>query len=389
VNTKSKLQKLHRALTASKMKIIICGNYGAGNLGDELILKGILKMLNEKLSKHIAEITVLSASPKLTKKLHGVDAVKKIPAGFRSFIKGILTLSFFRTLSVIKKCDLFILGGGSLFDDTFPRASFIWGIQVLAAYIYKKPVYIFANGFGPLNTLTGKLITHLVCDYAKFISVRDEASVELLRELGIRKKITVAADPVFMLEKKDLCGHKQNGQKSNHKYIIFVLRNENSSIQTFSKIFDIIYKKYGFHIYLIPFTKQDENIFAQNKLLDKKFVHTVPYSLNFCAVYNLFKKAEMIVSARLHPIILSIIAVRPFIAISKFDKIKNLLQSAKLEDLFLNPRDKNFTKNFKSTFESVIKNKTNYTLRIVSSKADFQHKSDKNKNPLTNMLKTL
>ena len=382
------------------MKIIICGNYGAENIGDELILKGILKMLDGERRKNRSvahtnraaasshEITVLSARPKPTKRLHGVDAIKKVPAGFRSFIKGTLNLSFFRTLNAIKKCDLFILGGGSLFDDTFPRASFIWGIQVLAAYIYKKPVFIFANGFGPLKTLTTRLITRLVCDYAKFISVRDKTSTELLRGLGIRKKITIAADPVFSLGEKDLCADNQRAQKINHRYIIFILRNY-SDMPAPQKIFDWVYKKYGFHVYLMPFTKQDENVIAPSQLVNKKFVHTIPYDLNFCAAYKFFEKAEAVMSTRLHPIILSILAARPFIAISWFDKIKNLLQSAKLEDLFLDLRDKNFTKNFKRTFESVIKNKTDYTLRIASSKADFQHKSDKSKNLLTNILKTL
>jgi polysaccharide pyruvyl transferase WcaK-like protein len=73
------------------MKIVICGNYGAENLGDELILEGMLETL--RAVSPDAEITVMSGNPKETKWLYkaryGMEAVAKFPSGIRSFLKSI------------------------------------------------------------------------------------------------------------------------------------------------------------------------------------------------------------------------------------------------------------------------------------------------------------
>ncbi|MBD3360226.1 polysaccharide pyruvyl transferase CsaB, partial [Candidatus Peregrinibacteria bacterium] len=54
------------------MKIVIAGNYGAGNLGDEMILEGMIKII--KSSSPDSEITALSASPEETSKKHNINS---------------------------------------------------------------------------------------------------------------------------------------------------------------------------------------------------------------------------------------------------------------------------------------------------------------------------
>lgn len=359
------------------MKIIICGNYGAGNIGDELILKGILKYFGAGAGNSHHKITVLSAKPSFTRKLHKIDSLKVVPAGIKSFFKGILNFSFLRTLSEIRKCDLFILGGGSLFDDTYPRASFIWGMQALAAYIFKKPIFLLANGFGPLNTFTGKLITRMVCDYAKWITVRDQSSLILLRQLGIKKKIYVTADPVFGLSKADFCPKNAKPQM-NKPYIIvspYDAAALNSTIpftsnKKFVQALNQIQTKYKFEIDIVPFQNEQKTD-------------------NFCKIYNLFENAGAIVGMRLHPLILAIISGKPFIAISNFEKIKNLLLENNLSELFLSPNDKNFAKKFKTIFDNLVKNHAAYKVRFAQIKANLSLKSNINKNILTKVVKAL
>lgn len=374
------------------MKIIICGNYGATNIGDELILKGILKYFRAGAGSARHEITVLSANPNLTRHLHKVDSLRVLPAGPKSFAKGILSFSFLRTLSAIKKCDLFILGGGGLFDDTYPAASLIWGIQALAAHMYKKPLIILANSFGPLRTLTGKIITRMVCDYSKMITVRDEGSKKLLQELGIKKKIIVTADPAFGLTQADLCA-KKPVRKKEKPYVVFTLRTLQKSNKNFVQLADLmgwIHKKYGFQIKLISFQKiiQDDPAF-QKQFSIKKFIHVLPYTDDFCAIYRAIEGAEVVIGMRLHSLILAILAEKPFLALTSFDKIKNLLASENLGDFALDIEDKNLAKNFKTAFQNLIKNKISNIERIRLAKANFQQKSEENKKALTRMLKAL
>ncbi len=92
------------------MKFTICGNYGAGNLGDEMILSGLISFLKETYNE--IEITVLSGDPKktATKDIHSVE---KFPAGIKSLLK--FPFSKSKTKEEFSSSDYFILGGGGLF----------------------------------------------------------------------------------------------------------------------------------------------------------------------------------------------------------------------------------------------------------------------------------
>jgi len=61
-------------------RVVICGYYGFGNAGDELILAGMLRDLRA-LRPGLAA-TVISGNPPLTQACHGVDAIhwQDVPA---------------------------------------------------------------------------------------------------------------------------------------------------------------------------------------------------------------------------------------------------------------------------------------------------------------------
>ena len=60
-------------------KITICGNYGATNIGDEMILRGIVSTIRS--IKQDAEITVLSHNPEETSKRYEVNSCYFLPFG--------------------------------------------------------------------------------------------------------------------------------------------------------------------------------------------------------------------------------------------------------------------------------------------------------------------
>src|SRR6056297_2129877 len=123
------------------MKFIICGNYGAGNLGDELILEGLLKEFSEKFTQ--SEFTVMSANPEETSKKYKVCSVPHIPSGAKSSLKSIFQRT--ETKKELKDADCFILGGGGLFLSLRKRANWIWGVQAMKALWYRKPLIIWGQ----------------------------------------------------------------------------------------------------------------------------------------------------------------------------------------------------------------------------------------------------
>ncbi len=176
--------------------VVLAGYYGFGNTGDEAILASILKGLRRRAPGTV--FVVVSGDPEATKSRHGVDAVgwRDLPA-----------LS-----SCVARSDVVLVGGGGLFQDYWgldtkslltPRhgeIAFYAGPVVLAA-LARKPALLYGLGFGPLSSPEARRYARAVADAAVHVSVRDDASRELLRAAGVPEaRITVTTDPAFALE---------------------------------------------------------------------------------------------------------------------------------------------------------------------------------------------
>jgi len=165
------------------MRIVVSGYYGFGNVGDEAVLSAILSALRERLPA--ARITVLSANPQSTRRTHNVHAVPR---------------SGLRLLGTLAGADLFISGGGSLFQDVTSARSALYylGVLALAAALSRRTM-VYAQGIGPLRRGWIRRFTRAVLARTDLITVRDDDSLRQLRELGVSGTVHVVADPAFAL----------------------------------------------------------------------------------------------------------------------------------------------------------------------------------------------
>lgn len=165
------------------MKIIISGYYGFGNVGDEAVLQAILHELQGRLPG--SELVVLSAAPQLTTELNKVRALPRY--------------SFFRIIQELRRADIFVSGGGTLFQDATSRRSFLYylGLVWLAKRLGCR-VIILAQGFGPLRGRLNRFLAKLVLNRVDLITLRDDESRQALKRLGVcRPEIAVTADPTL------------------------------------------------------------------------------------------------------------------------------------------------------------------------------------------------
>ncbi|MBN2057290.1 MAG: polysaccharide pyruvyl transferase CsaB [Candidatus Saganbacteria bacterium] len=168
------------------MKVLISGYYGFGNVGDESVLQALVSGLKE-IDPDIG-ITVLSAAPKITKELNKVEAVNRY--------------NWFRLLVKMLKTNVFISGGGTLFQNITSTKSFVYyvGLVLLAKLMFKK-VAVIGQGFGPLQGRFNRFLAKFALNRANLITLRDSASYEELKRLGVRNRnIFVTADPTAMLK---------------------------------------------------------------------------------------------------------------------------------------------------------------------------------------------
>lgn len=310
------------------MKIVICGNYGAENLGDEMILEGILENLRSVTPS--AEITIFSGNPKQTFEKTSIKSVEKFPTGFKSLLKSIFGKN--KAKQAVKECDYFILGGGGLFGNLTFRANLIWGIQAWQAYRHKKPVIMYGQSIGQLNGKIRKWIVKNLFKKADFIGVRDSESKKRLENLGITKEIKVIPDLAFSITNVP----KNSGLKEN-KELILALRgngglNKNSKNIIHEFLQDLISKNWKIRV--INFQKNiDETL---HKEITKNLQNTEILDIkNTKELLEAYSTSDLVLGMRLHSIISAIKTETPFIAISYADKVKDLLNDAKLSEYML------------------------------------------------------
>jgi polysaccharide pyruvyl transferase CsaB len=345
--------------------IVICGNYGATNLGDEAILDGILKIIRSV--KPDAHVTVLSSNPRETSTLHKVDSEFLIPAGIRSLFKGIASKTIGKTLNVIRDADLFILGGGGLFTDEKIMAVMIWALQAKMAYIYNIPVFCLGQSVGPLKTVFGRNITRKVFLNASRVTVRGSSSKEALAKLGVPNVIELA-DPAFMFPTPEPV------QEKPENYVVFSVRpwikgDNDKSYDNLAQFIDWLWTERGMKSVLVPFQIiKDNDLDPLNKILDrvknKECAEIFEYTSNYHKVIELMAKSSGVIGMRLHSLIFASLAHTPFIGLSYSQKVREFARKMEME-YFVLDFEVFGVEDLKSRFDSLMNNRDEVVERLI------------------------
>jgi len=172
-------------------RIVISGYYGFDNCGDEAVLLSIIHCLRKR--RPDVSITVLSGNPEKTRQTYNVDAVNRwSPVG---------------VARAIMPCDLLISGGGSLIQDVTSSRSpgYYLGVIRLALF-FRKKVMIYSQGVGPLTVKKNRASAAKVFNRCHALALRDSASADLLRDIGVEQDMVVTCDPVMALSREDAVG---------------------------------------------------------------------------------------------------------------------------------------------------------------------------------------
>lgn len=169
-------------------EIVISGYYGFGNAGDEAMLEATLRGLRRRLDEGETKITVVSGRSDQVRAAHGVEALDRLDL-----------LGIGRALG---RADLFLSGGGTLLQDRTSFRNLAYHLMLFEmARRAGSRTMIYAQGVGPVRTLLGRTLASRVLRGLDAITVRDPASAEALRTLGVTDPpAEVTADPAFALE---------------------------------------------------------------------------------------------------------------------------------------------------------------------------------------------
>lgn len=320
--------------------LLICGNYGAGNFGDELILSGLLKSIRSTDSQsrgrlNINKIIVTSGDPISTSRDNGVTAIHFFPSSILSFVKSLATGKLFRSLYYLLKSDIVLFGGGCLFNEKEPDSIQIWYRQFQWFAFFRKKIIIVGQSFGTFASEKNKKILHKVVAYKNIekIFVRDVESRRCIKALGAAD-VEVLADSALWLTREDF-EQEKNIEKP---YALIALRtwlgfDESDLHGKIESIAHYIFDIYGMKSKIVVLQKgENGDEKTSTKLYEKIKLITIdrPQSWNSIDdIAALYENAALVISMRLHGGIFGLVMEKPVIFLDYDDKVRNFVAGQK------------------------------------------------------------
>lgn len=318
------------------MKVLISGYYGSGNVGDEAVLVAIIQGLKGRDPE--IEITVLSASPGLTAELNGVRAIHRT--------------AWHRIWREMRRAEIFISGGGTLFQDVTSSRSFWYYLGlIIMAKIFRKKVMVFAQGFGPLRKKHNRKVARAVLNRVDLITVRDEDSLRALERLKVRKPEKVlTADPTALLEvpapsegrkifsleavplDKPLLGISVRSSSARRKV-------EEETLRTMAVVIDKLVQRYDVRPVFLLFQCPDDMKEAKKVI---RHMHEEPGVIfRICRpdeMLAVFSQLDFVIGMRLHSLIFAAINSVPAFGVSYDPKVASFAGSLQLPFIHFDQR---------------------------------------------------
>ena len=310
----------------SKYKVLIgCTAYGRGNIGDEAIVHAIVQNLTAGSGIDRQHIKVLTAKPKqLRERL-------KVSVGsprFRFCAKEFVGAEFV------------VCGGATILSD---YTNYFFAKSLIAVIMRKKVVYfgIGANEIA-MEYLT-RLLIRIGMRFAKLVTVRDEQTKKQLQKLGIKREIFVMGDPAHSIKEAEPNKinefFNKHGIEKREKYLVIGLSGEPDfrdqiPVDEIANAVKKISERYN----LVPiYLAMNFNLDQDRLLLEQVYKKNNNYGILIAEdvepeiVFSLLEYAKLIISTRLHLVILGTTKAVPAIGIARGNKMNNLLGQLKLK----------------------------------------------------------
>lgn len=312
------------------MRVLLGGiPLGCDNIGDEAIIAGVVKMLKESVPG--VELTVATNDPS-TAQLLGVEVVP--PFGF-------LDVGFEDFAAVARRHDAYVWCGATGLSD-YPDvaldllemaqregvATFVWGVGMDDEL---NPVFFKAHGKRRLllgclglvgwyeRRLRWKLRRRIaaILPRCRGVWLRDPESAAMLATMGFAGAKVAADSAILLGNGKDITQRHRDSENLTLGLCISTQRQV-SDLAGLSKLIDVV-RAAGWKIVGIPMNPKTDRA-----LLGKLGVECIPGSTPE-AVMAAAAECDVVLSSRLHLLILAANAGTPGLGIARGSKLANWL----------------------------------------------------------------
>lgn len=290
------------------MNYLICGYLGYDNLGDELMAQAI----SSSVFARDKSARVVFFAPK-GKKYENFDCINRHSP-----------LQIFKS---IKKCDVFILGGGTLISEEASKRSALYYTAMLTlAGIMKKRRMIWSGGIDRIKSKFLKFILKRQLKSVK-ISLRDTPSLDALWQILPCPSAKIHSDPVFLLVDSYI---RAPITKRSPKYVVVCLKND--APKDLAIMIGELCRKYSLTAVFAATTPKDMPVCeTQSALINGKAMLLSDIE----GAKSLFESAALCLSMRYHAILLSACFGCVPVCMSPSEKVLALMREMCLDDLIL------------------------------------------------------
>lgn len=299
---------------------LICGYFGYGNMGDEAVLRGLIRGLRER--KPDIRLCVMTASPGKTARTFCVDTVYRFDMA--------------RVRAAMKKSRLLIFGGGNLLQDSTSNASLRYYLYILrSAKSCGMKTAVYSNGIGPVLEAANLERIAAALSACDSISMRENRSFELAKSLCPQNKnIRLTFDPVLLREsdgKNDIAGTL--GLEKGKYFVISPREIDRFSMKKLADAANLIAKKYGLRPVLIAMQRDEDLPVCRALAGDITDSLVATENTDLQGVLALLADAAFLISSRLHTLICATSAVCPMMAYSEDVKLRSYLEYSGIAEI--------------------------------------------------------
>lgn len=310
-----------------KIDIYIGGNiYGAGNIGDDAVLEGIIKIINQLEYNFCYTIGTYN----------GVNL--KIP---EKNIKYINCYDNIKVIDSIINSNFIVCGGGTLIGDELSLGfPLLFNAELIATTKFlNKKVFIFSIGANKMKTKIAENIVRKVYSLADIVVLRDKESYKVCEKIFRKSNFLFeSADPAFVLspEKSKRTEEVKRKLVSKNKYFGVNVINEvwaknKEYKKSIGKACELINSKYNFIPVFFCNEIRSGNYFdyEANKettsYLNCKYILLEPIYYSPSEMIEIITNFQFVFAMRMHAMIFASIAKVPFVSISRVDKVDNFM----------------------------------------------------------------
>lgn len=336
--------------------VLMLGNYGNFNIGDEMLLKAVIKDIRKNSGDNVT-FQIPTRNSRFVDIYHKADS---------HLIEPVPVSSPLRMVKAFFKSDVIVVGGGGIWSGyTGPLAHFI-PIVTLAGKLLGKHSEFRAIGIYSTAWVVDRFFVNLAVLLADQCSIRDEESYQLLWKINKRKARKVddlAIQYLRQLSKEDIVKEisphqrKLLSMRENGKFVIGISvkpvnRNDTNRkvIDEFSLAINTLNSKYPERLYFVffPFAKTDSRVESDEEFTEMIHNHISTDYNNITVIEHsdpvswflaIKEYVDIFVGMRFHSIIFAHEAKKPILCIPYERKIMEFLRGKQTEDVSVMPPD--------------------------------------------------